>query len=82
METDTQLRTPEDYVRALKAAEDPPRPSEASKIEIARTVWDDQQINFPQKREFLFEFILSRLLKEKNAEEYDNLVLCRFGLSS
>ncbi|EIN13586.1 hypothetical protein PUNSTDRAFT_129265 [Punctularia strigosozonata HHB-11173 SS5] len=71
MTTVHQINTSQDIVRALRAPVDPPKPGGPSKIEIARTAWNDGSLNFPQKREFLLEYVLSRFLKEKNAEEHE-----------
>lgn len=70
MATEHQINTSQDVVRALRAPADPPYPGSPSKIEIARNAWDNGSLNFPQKRELLLEYALSRLLKDKNAEEY------------
>ncbi|VDB84507.1 unnamed protein product [Peniophora sp. CBMAI 1063] len=61
----TYLHSSQNFVRALKAPNDPPNPESLEKIDIAREVWDNSAINTQNKAEAIVEFILTRLLKEK-----------------
>lgn len=64
--------SPQDLVRALKAPSDPPQPGGLSKIDIAWTAWtsDHLQLRLTRKHELVAEFVLGRLLKEKETHEY------------
>jgi hypothetical protein len=56
----------QNFIRSLKAPSDPPKPGGPSKIEIARQAWDDDSYSIPNKAETISEFILTKLLKEKD----------------
>ncbi|KAI0343910.1 hypothetical protein BDW22DRAFT_1473650 [Trametopsis cervina] len=65
----------QDFIRALKASSDPPQPGGPSKLEIARKTWDDESLYVPNKQENIVEWILTRLLKEKDAVTHSNPLL-------
>ncbi|KAF8078378.1 Urb2/Npa2 family-domain-containing protein [Lyophyllum atratum] len=69
------VQTFQGFVRALKAASDPPSPGSQYKIEIARQVWDDASFHVPNKAEVIVEWILSKLVKEKDKETALNPIL-------
>ncbi|GLB36377.1 hypothetical protein LshimejAT787_0306650 [Lyophyllum shimeji] len=69
------VQTSQGFVRALKAASDPPLPGGQQKIEIARQVWDDASFYVPNKAEVVMEWILSKFLKEKDKEPASNPTL-------
>jgi hypothetical protein len=52
----------QEFVRALKLQSDP-----QTKLELARKTWDDSSFLVPNKEENIVEWILTRLLKEKDA---------------
>ncbi|KAI0690683.1 Urb2/Npa2 family-domain-containing protein [Cytidiella melzeri] len=56
----------QDFVRALRAPSDPPQPGGPTKLELARATWDDESRLVPNKEENIVEWILTRLLKEKD----------------
>lgn len=53
----------QDFIRALKAHADPPN---TTRINLAISVWSDQSFHVPNKAETIAEFILTRLLKDKD----------------
>lgn len=55
-----------DFPRALKAAADPPKPGGPSKLAIAQQAWRDPSGYVPNKGELIVEWLLTRLLKEKD----------------
>jgi hypothetical protein len=55
----------QDFVKALKAASDPPQSGGLYKFDIARQAWDDATFYFPGKAEVIADWILTRLLKDK-----------------
>lgn len=59
-----------EFVRALKAAADPPQPGGPTKLDIARTQWHDSSVYVPNKEEAIVEWLLTRLLKEKDTETW------------
>ena len=61
------LISPHDFVRALRAPADPPQPGGPAKVQIARDVWHNSSLYVPNKGEVIAEFLLSRLLKDKDA---------------
>lgn len=65
----------QDFIRALKAASDPPHVGGPFKIQIARKAWDDIQLYVPNKAEAIADWLLSRLLKDKSGTQYDILLL-------
>ncbi|KAI0724331.1 Urb2/Npa2 family-domain-containing protein [Cerioporus squamosus] len=62
----------QDFIRALKAASDPPQPDGPLKIDIARLSWDNAQLYVPNKSEAIVDWLLSRLLKEKSRAWTEN----------
>ncbi|KAG5648160.1 hypothetical protein DXG03_006114 [Asterophora parasitica] len=69
------VQTSQGFVRALKAASDPPTTGGPSKIKIAREAWDDASFYVPNKAEVVVEWVLSKFLKEKDKEIALNPVL-------
>ncbi|KAG6902814.1 hypothetical protein C0995_011301 [Termitomyces sp. Mi166 len=64
----TSIKTPQAFIRALKAPSDPPVQGGQLKIEIARQVWDDLSFLVPNKAEVVVDWILGKFLKEKDNE--------------
>ena len=52
------------FVRALRAPTDPPRQAGPSKIDIASAAWHETSFHVPRKAETIFEWCLTRLLKD------------------
>ena len=59
------LQSSQNFVRALKAPNDPPSADGPSKIDIAQQVWDEASFNAQNKAEAIIEFILTKMLKDK-----------------
>lgn len=55
----------QDFIRALKAATDPPHVDSPPKIDIARHAWDNALLYVPNKAEAIVDWLLSRLLKDR-----------------
>ncbi|KAH9921960.1 Urb2/Npa2 family-domain-containing protein [Epithele typhae] len=73
----------QDFIRALKAATDPPQAGGPLKIEIARQAWDNTSMYVPNKAEAIVEWLLSIMLKDKSRPPYNPLYDSRFwGLLS
>ena len=60
----------QNLIRALKAPSDPPQPGGPHKIQIATEAWENQSLYIPSKEETVTEWILTRLLKDKDKEGY------------
>ncbi|EKM60878.1 uncharacterized protein PHACADRAFT_133752 [Phanerochaete carnosa HHB-10118-sp] len=58
--------SPQDFIRALRAPADPPHPGGPEKVQIACDVWNSPALYVPNKGEAIAEFLLSRLLKDKD----------------
>lgn len=56
------------FVRALKAPSDPPHAGGQSKIELAREAWDNTEFYVPNKGVIIADWLLSKLLKDKDRE--------------
>ncbi|KAM6497881.1 Urb2/Npa2 family domain containing protein [Amanita muscaria] len=69
------VQSSQDFVRALKAATDPPSAGGPSKFEIARHAWDDVSLYVPSKAELIADWILTKLLKEKGHDRERNPIL-------
>ncbi|KAF9535580.1 Urb2/Npa2 family-domain-containing protein [Crepidotus variabilis] len=69
------LQSSQDFVRALKAQPDPPSPGGPTKIEIAEQAWANSGFYVPSKGEVIADWILTRLLKEKDKETSLNPIL-------
>ncbi|GJE87799.1 Urb2 domain-containing protein [Phanerochaete sordida] len=67
--------SPHDFVRALRAPADPPQPGAPQKVQLARDVWNNASLYVPNKAELIAEFLLSRLLKDKDALPDANPIL-------
>jgi len=65
-ERSTMFQTTQDFVKALKSSSDPPAPGGPTKIEIARTSWDDSSLYAPRKGEVIADWILGVFSKEKD----------------
>ncbi|KAJ7630714.1 Urb2/Npa2 family-domain-containing protein [Roridomyces roridus] len=64
---------------ALKAPTDPPRVDGPLKIQIASAAWEDKSFYMPNKGEFIAEFVLTKLLKDKaNAPALNPVLDARF----
>ncbi|THV05972.1 hypothetical protein K435DRAFT_40590 [Dendrothele bispora CBS 962.96] len=63
------FQTSQDFVKALKSSSDPPTLDGPTKIEIARTVWDNSSFYVPRKGEVIADWILGSLLKERDRSE-------------
>lgn len=55
----------QEFIRALKAASDPPVPGGISKLALARNAWEDATLHVPRKEEVIADFILTKFSKEK-----------------
>lgn len=62
------LHSSQDFVRALKAAVDPPVSGGPPKIDIALKAWNDNSFYVPSKAEIIADWLLTKLLKEKGKE--------------
>ncbi|KAL1739267.1 hypothetical protein HDZ31DRAFT_69116 [Schizophyllum fasciatum] len=60
------IRTAQDFVRALKAPNDPPSAALPAKVQIARQAWHDKAFHVPNKPELIVDWLLSRFQKERN----------------
>ena len=58
----------QDFIRALRAPADPPHPGGPDKVQIARDVWNNPRLYVPNKAEAIAEWLLARLLKDKDRE--------------
>ncbi|KDQ54722.1 hypothetical protein JAAARDRAFT_60187 [Jaapia argillacea MUCL 33604] len=61
-------QSPQAFVRALKAPNDPPHPEHPFKIEIAKSGWDDVEFAVPNKALLVLEWILATF-KSKLAQQ-------------
>lgn len=61
----TDAQTSQGFVRALKAASDPPIAGGPFKIEIARRAWDDASFHVPCKSEVVADWVLTKFMKER-----------------
>jgi len=62
------LQSSHDFVKALKAASDPPVQGGPLKIQIAQEAWACQSFYVPSKGEVIAEWVLTKFLKEKDKE--------------
>ncbi|KAI0374393.1 hypothetical protein BV20DRAFT_977085 [Pilatotrama ljubarskyi] len=62
----------QDFIRALKAASDPPHVGGPLKIDIAREAWENTHLYVPNKAEAIVEWLLTRLLKDKSRDRQSN----------
>ena len=62
------IKTAQDFVRALKAPNDPPSAGLPRKVQIAREGWDDQAFHVPNKAELIVDWLLGRFQKERNTQ--------------
>ena len=62
----------QEFVRALKASSDPPQPGGPTKLELAIHTWHDKSMLVPNKEENIVEWLLTRLLKDKDSNGYVN----------
>ncbi|KAI0271531.1 Urb2/Npa2 family-domain-containing protein [Gloeopeniophorella convolvens] len=63
------------FVRALRAPADPPAPGDPPKIDIASAAWHAEFFYVPRKAEIVFEWCLTRILKEGMRESAATPVL-------
>jgi hypothetical protein len=64
------LQSAQNFVRALKAASDPPTSNGPLKIDIARQAWINREFFVPNKGELIVEWLMLRLVKERNQPWY------------
>ena len=64
------VKSAQEFVRALKAPSDPPDTGGPVKIQIASEVWHDSSFHVPNKEEVIVDWILTRLLKDKDKKQY------------
>ena len=57
-----------DLIRCLKGSADPPTPGGPSKIELAQQGWVKTSLYMPNKAETILEWLLTRLLKDKDRD--------------
>ncbi|KAG8932264.1 hypothetical protein FRC02_001404 [Tulasnella sp. 418] len=69
------LSSSQAFIRALKAASDPPTPFSSSKIEIATQAWAKESLYVPGKHTVIVEWILGKLLKERELDSGLNPLL-------
>ncbi|KAF5368462.1 hypothetical protein D9758_002365 [Tetrapyrgos nigripes] len=60
-----ELQTSQDFVKALKSSSDPPVPNEPTKIEIARTTWDNSSFYAPRKGEIIADWSFGVVIEGK-----------------
>ncbi|KAI0085622.1 Urb2/Npa2 family-domain-containing protein [Irpex rosettiformis] len=65
----------QEFIRALKASSDPPQPGGPTKLELAIGTWHDKSLLVPNKEENIVEWLLTRLLKEKDTKGPSNPLL-------
>ncbi|KAL5640697.1 hypothetical protein ACGC1H_001247 [Rhizoctonia solani] len=58
------LASSQEFIRALKASNDPPYSGGARKIDLARQAWELQTLFIPSKAEVIVEWVLQSLLNE------------------
>lgn len=68
MDIPEALKSSQSFVKALKASTDPPQKDGPFKIEIAQEAWNTQAFYVPNKGEVIFEWVLTKMLKEKSNE--------------
>ena len=64
------MQTSQDFVRALKAASDPPLAGGSLKIQIAANVWNDSAFYVPRKGQLIAEWILNSMHRDKTGTGY------------
>jgi hypothetical protein len=63
------LKSSQDFVRALKAASDPPVVAGGlTKFEIAEAAWNNANFYVPSKAELIADWLFTKLLKERGKE--------------
>jgi hypothetical protein len=65
-----ELSSSQEFIRALKAPKDPPKPGGALKIDLARKAWELESLFIPSKAEVIVEWLLQSLLASGQAEGY------------
>ncbi|KZT06756.1 uncharacterized protein LAESUDRAFT_774312 [Laetiporus sulphureus 93-53] len=58
----------QEFVRALKASSDPPHPGGPTKIQLAQEAWANTTLSLPNKAEVVVEWLLTRLLRDKETD--------------
>ncbi|CAE6472618.1 unnamed protein product [Rhizoctonia solani] len=74
MQTD-QLASSQEFIRALKAPKDPPRPGGIRKIDLARQAWELETLFIPSKAEVIVEWVLQSLLANGTAQGTESGIL-------
>ena len=64
------VNSAQEFVKALKAPSDPPDADGPLKIQIVTQAWHDSGFHVPNKEEVIVEWILTRLLKDKDRKQY------------
>ncbi|KAL1691939.1 hypothetical protein GGG16DRAFT_52547 [Schizophyllum commune] len=67
------IKTAQDFVRALKAPNDPPSAGLPRKVQIAREGWDDQAFHVPNKAELIVDWLHGRFQKERNQPSFSDV---------
>ncbi|GAB1523895.1 hypothetical protein RhiTH_007046 [Rhizoctonia solani] len=67
MQTD-ELSSSQEFIRALKAPKDPPRPGGIRKLDLARQAWELETLFIPSKAEVIVEWVLQYLLSSGNVQ--------------
>ncbi|CAE6436414.1 unnamed protein product [Rhizoctonia solani] len=67
MQTD-ELSSSQEFIRALKAPKDPPRPGGIRKLDLARQAWELETLFIPSKAEVIVEWVLQSLLTSGAAQ--------------
>ncbi|KXN84790.1 hypothetical protein AN958_12084 [Leucoagaricus sp. SymC.cos] len=60
------IKSSQEFIRALKASSDPPVTGGPSKIEIARQAWVTNAFYLPSKGEVIVDWLLSSFLKDRS----------------
>ncbi|KAF8708451.1 Urb2/Npa2 family, partial [Rhizoctonia solani] len=74
MQTD-ELSSSQEFIRALKAPKDPPRPGGIQKLDLARQAWELETLFIPSKAEVIVEWVLQYLLSSGNVQGRESGVL-------
>ncbi|QRW19643.1 hypothetical protein RhiXN_01049 [Rhizoctonia solani] len=74
MQTD-ELSSSQEFIRALKAPKDPPRPGGIRKLDLVRQAWELETLFIPSKAEVIVEWVLQYLLSSGNIQGRESGVL-------
>lgn len=63
-----ELSSSQEFIRALKAPRDPPKPGGIRKVDLARQAWELESLFIPSKAEVIAEWALQTLLSSGQTE--------------